>query len=62
MPKALDAKEPEHVAEAVAKLGLAHVVITSVDRDDLADGGARHFADVVIAPSAAPARRRRSRF
>jgi lipoic acid synthetase len=35
--------EPQHVGEAVAKLGLNHVVITSVDRDDLADGGARHF-------------------
>ena len=40
LPGALDAHEPEHVAEAVAKLGLSHVVITSVDRDDLDDGGA----------------------
>ena len=44
MPGALDPREPEHVAEAIAKLGLAHVVVTSVDRDDLADGGAEHFA------------------
>ena len=46
MPGALDAAEPEHVAEATFKLGLAHVVVTSVDRDDLADGGAEHFAQV----------------
>src|SRR5580693_615346 len=44
LPVALDALEPEHVAEATFKLGLAHIVITSVDRDDLADGGAEHFA------------------
>ena len=37
------------MASAVAKMGLSHVVITSVDRDDLADGGARHFADVILA-------------
>jgi lipoic acid synthetase len=49
MPEALDRAEPEKVAEAVAKLGLEHVVITSVDRDDLADGGAQHFADVIYA-------------
>jgi lipoyl synthase len=47
LPGALDAREPEHVAAAVAKLGLAHVVITSVDRDDLDDGGAAHFAAVI---------------
>jgi lipoic acid synthetase len=47
LPGALDPAEPEHVAEATAKLGLAHVVITSVDRDDLADGGAAHFAAVI---------------
>src|SRR5258706_8947241 len=41
-PDLLDPHEPEHVAEAVAKLGLEHVVITSVDRDDLEDGGAAH--------------------
>ena len=46
-PKPLDADEPRRVAEAVAKLGLGHVVITSVDRDDLADGGAGHFASVI---------------
>ncbi len=49
LPKALDAGEPGRVADAVAKLGLKHVVITSVDRDDLADGGARHFADTITA-------------
>ena len=43
----VDREEPPHVAEAVARLGLKHAVITSVDRDDLPDGGARHFADVV---------------
>jgi len=47
LPKPLDADEPARVAEAVAKLGLGHVVITSVDRDDLADGGAAHFARVI---------------
>jgi lipoic acid synthetase len=49
MPDALDATEPAKVADAVAKLGLHHVVITSVDRDDLADGGAAHFAAVIAA-------------
>ena len=43
----VDPEEPAHVAEAVARLGLKHAVITSVDRDDLPDGGARHFAAVV---------------
>jgi lipoic acid synthetase len=43
----VDRDEPAHVAEAVARLGLRHAVITSVDRDDLADGGARHFAEVI---------------
>jgi lipoic acid synthetase len=47
MPNPLDPAEPQNVAEAVAKLGLEHVVITSVDRDDLADGGAEHFAQVI---------------
>jgi len=47
VPGALDGLEPEHVAVAVAELGLAHVVITSVDRDDLHDGGAGHFAKVI---------------
>jgi lipoyl synthase len=49
LPGPLDPAEPEHVAQAVAKLGLSHVVITSVDRDDLDDGGARHFAEVITA-------------
>ncbi len=49
VPGAVDVFEPQHIAEAVAKLGLEHVVITSVDRDDLADGGAQHFADVINA-------------
>ena len=49
MPQPLNGLEPINVAEAVAKLGLEHVVITSVDRDDLADGGAQHFADVIRA-------------
>src|SRR5439155_12940998 len=53
LPGALDAAEPQNVAEAVAKLGLAHVVITSVDRDDLADGGAEHFARTIRAIRAA---------
>jgi lipoic acid synthetase len=47
LPGALDAAEPAHVAAATAKLGLSHVVVTSVDRDDLADGGAGHFAAVI---------------
>ncbi|WP_297442483.1 lipoyl synthase [Acidocella sp.] len=47
MPAALDADEPRRVAEAVAQLKLRHVVITSVDRDDLADGGAGHFVAVI---------------
>ena len=45
----VDADEPAHVAEAVARLGLKHAVITSVDRDDLPDGGAAHFAAVLAA-------------
>jgi lipoic acid synthetase len=53
LPVTLDPNEPKHVAEAVAKLGLSHVVITSVDRDDLADGGAEHFAQVICAIRAA---------
>jgi lipoic acid synthetase len=48
-PDQLDPHEPEHVAEAVSKLGLAHVVITSVDRDDLEDGGAEHFVRTIEA-------------
>src|SRR5450631_67395 len=49
LPGALDPNEPTHVGEATAKLGLAHIVVTSVDRDDLADGGAQHFADTIRA-------------
>jgi lipoyl synthase len=49
LPGALDAAEPERVAQATAKLGLKHVVVTSVDRDDLDDGGAAHFAAVIAA-------------
>ena len=48
-PLALDPLEPQNVAKAVQQMGLTHVVITSVDRDDLADGGAQHFADVIRA-------------
>ena len=47
MPDRLDPHEPERVGEAVARLGLRHVVITSVDSDDLKDGGAAHFAAVI---------------
>src|SRR5438093_7103892 len=46
LPGPLDSDEPLRVAEATAKLALAHVVVTSVDRDDLIVGGAGHFADV----------------
>ena len=46
-PLPLDATEPQRVADAVVSLGLDHVVITSVDRDDLDDGGAGHFAEVI---------------
>ena len=49
LPEALDADEPARVGHAVAEMGLKHVVITSVDRDDLGDGGAAHFAAVVRA-------------
>lgn len=49
LPGPLDSAEPEHVAEATHKLGLTHVVVTSVDRDDLSDGGAAHFAAVIRA-------------
>ena len=48
-PDLLDPHEPENVGAAVATLGLKHVVITSVDRDDLNDGGAQHFADTISA-------------
>ncbi|ADM10446.1 lipoyl synthase [Parvularcula bermudensis HTCC2503] len=49
LPGALDAEEPDKVGRATAEMGLNHVVITSVDRDDLADGGADHFAKVIEA-------------
>ena len=47
LPEALDGNEPRRVAEAIAAMGLSHAVITSVDRDDLEDGGAQHFVDVL---------------
>lgn len=46
-PKALDINEPEHLAETISKMALKYVVITSVDRDDLRDGGANHFKDCI---------------
>ena len=49
LPGALYPNEPIHVAEATQKLGLAHIVVTSVDRDDLSDGGADHFAQTIRA-------------
>ncbi|MCL8385192.1 MULTISPECIES: lipoyl synthase [Xanthobacter] len=49
LPDALDRDEPQKVADSIAKLGLSHAVITSVDRDDLADGGAEHFARTIAA-------------
>lgn len=49
MPRAVDPLEPEHVATAAAKMGLEHIVITSVDRDDLPDGGAGQFVKVIEA-------------
>jgi lipoyl synthase len=55
-PTALDPNEPDSVAKAVKQMGLSHVVITSVDRDDLDDGGAQHFADVIHAIRAATPR------
>jgi len=48
-PASLDQDEPRRVGDAVAQLQLEHVVVTSVDRDDLADGGARHFAETIAA-------------
>jgi lipoic acid synthetase len=53
IPGHLDASEPAKVADAVAQLGLKHVVVTSVDRDDLGDGGAEHFARTIRAIRAA---------
>ena len=49
MPRAVDALEPQHVADAAAELGLQHIVVTSVDRDDLPDGGASQFVKVINA-------------
>jgi lipoic acid synthetase len=49
MPRAVDPLEPEHVATAAAELGLEHIVVTSVDRDDLPDGGAGQFVKVIEA-------------
>src|SRR4029078_12378166 len=49
LPGALDPQEPANVGRAGAEVGLKHVVITSVDRDDLADGGAEHFAQTIRA-------------
>ncbi|WP_221791952.1 lipoyl synthase [Aquisediminimonas sediminicola] len=49
MPRAVDAMEPQHVADAAAEMGLKHIVITSVDRDDLPDGGASQFVKVINA-------------
>ncbi len=49
LPQDVDAYEPGKIAEAVKEMGLQHVVITSVDRDDLSDGGAQHFVDVIHA-------------
>ena len=61
-PGALNPHEPANIAEAVGKLGLGHVVVTSVDRDDLDDGGAGHFAagDHGPAQRGAPTRPSRS--
>ena len=53
LPEALEQDEPERVADAIARMGLSHAVITSVDRDDLDDGGAEHFARVIRATRAA---------
>jgi lipoic acid synthetase len=52
-PDLLDPHEPQRVGEAVGKLGLRHIVVTSVDRDDLDDGGAEHFARTIAAIRAA---------
>jgi lipoyl synthase len=53
-PPALDPDEPRHLAEAIAELGLDYIVVTSVDRDDLPDGGAGHFADAIRRLKAIP--------
>src|ERR1700722_15179128 len=52
-PDLLDPHEPERVGQAVAEMGLHHIVVTSVDRDDLEDGGAGHFARTIAAIRAA---------
>src|SRR3546814_12939189 len=49
MPRAVDRQEPQHVAEAAAQMGLSHIVITSVDRDDLTDGCASPFVNDILA-------------
>src|SRR5690242_16859709 len=53
-PPPLDADEPRHLAEAIAELHLDYIVVTSVDRDDLADGGAAHFAEAIVRLKAIP--------
>ena len=53
-PPPLDAEEPRHLAEAVAELGLDYIVVTSVNRDDLPDGGAAHFAEAIRRLKAIP--------
>ncbi len=53
MPRAVDPQEPQHVAEVAVQMGLQHIVITSVDRDDLPDGGAKQFVRVIEAIRAA---------
>jgi len=53
-PPPLDADEPRHLAEAIAELGLDYIVVTSVDRDDLPDGGAAHFAEAIRRLKAIP--------
>jgi lipoic acid synthetase len=53
-PPPLDPDEPRHLAEAVARLGLDYIVVTSVDRDDLPDGGAAHFAEAIVRLKAIP--------
>jgi lipoic acid synthetase len=57
-PEPLDAEEPRHLGETIARLNLAYVVITSVDRDDLRDGGAQHFVDCIRAVRALSPRTR----
>jgi len=47
LPQEVDIDEPQKIADAVSEMNLQHVVITSVDRDDLVDGGAQHFVDVI---------------